>query len=91
MLSYAKPRRLFDHVGPVDVGLVVEALVEDRVGRALAHAKFDVKVRREWQEARAGGHLVGEVEVMMASRYHCSVETIRTIIYFKRRGQNRRG
>lgn len=89
VLTPATSRPLMFDLGPIDVGLVFEALNDQRVHRALLRAIFDVKVRRDFSELRAEGRLVGEVEASLAERYCCSVETIRTIIYHKRKRQTR--
>ena len=79
----------FSFLGAVEFEHVLQALHDDRVRHALERALLDGAVRREFRAMRAEGVKVQEAVEALADRYACSEETIRTIIYNKRRRQAR--
>ncbi len=76
-------------LGPFEVEHVVQAMHDERVRHALERALLDGAVRREFRAMRSEGIKVQEAVEALADRCAYSEETIRTIIYNKRRRQAR--
>lgn len=80
---------IFSFPGPVEPQLVVQALYDERVQRALDRALFDIRVRRDCRRLRREGMLVREAVEHLAEKHATSEETVRTVVYRKRRRQGR--